>query len=139
MTSIENNKQITRAYIKAFGEGDEAWFRQHIAPDYRRNDPGLPFEVRGPEGVKQLSNGFRAGIPDITLHIEDMIAEGEKVLVRLRAKGTHTGELMGIPPTGKPLDFSVLDFFQFRDGFLVEQWAMIDNLGMLRQIGVTQI
>lgn len=139
MTSIENNKQMARDYLKAFAEGDEAWFRQHIAPEYRRNDPGLPFEVRGPEGVKQLSDGFRAGIPDMALHIEDVIAEGEKVLVRLRAKGTHTGELMGNLPTGRPVGIDVLDFFQFRDGMLVEQWAMIDSLGMLRQIGVTQI
>jgi len=62
MPSIENSKQMARDYLKAFAEGDEAWFRQHIAPEYRRNDPGLPFEVRGPEGVKQLSDGFRAGI-----------------------------------------------------------------------------
>jgi len=52
---------------------------------------------------------------------------------------SHTGELMGNPPTGRPVDIDVLDFFQFRDGMLVEQWAAIDNLGMLRQIGVTQI
>lgn len=73
------------------------------------------------------------------LHIEDVIAEGDKVLVRLRAKGLHNGELMGNQPTGRPVEIDVLDFFQFRDGMLVEQGAMIDNLGMLRQIGVTQI
>jgi predicted ester cyclase len=139
MASTENNKQMACDYIKAFGVGDDTWFRRHIAPEFRRNDPGLPFEVRGPEGVKQLADGFLAGIPDMALFIEDVVGEGEKVLVRLRAKGTHKGELMGIPATGRSVDIDVLDLFEFRDGMLVEQWALIDNLGMLRQIGVTQL
>ena len=139
MASTDENKQLARDYLDAFAAGDEDWFRRHIAPEFRRNDPGLPFEVRGPEGVKQLVEGFHAGIPDMTLQIEDVIAEGEKVLVRLRAKGTHDGDLMGVPPTGRPIDIDVLDLLQFREGILVEQWALIDNLGMLRQIGVTQI
>ena len=139
MASTEENKQLARDYIKAFAAGDEAWLRRHIAPEFRRNDPGLPLEVRGPEGVTQLVAGFRAGIPEMALHIEDVIAEGEKVLVRLRAKGTHSGDLMGVPPTGRPIEIDVFDLLQFRDGVLVEQWALIDNLGLLRQIGVTQI
>lgn len=139
MASTEENKRIARDYIEAFAAGDEAWLRRHVAPEFRRNDPGLPFEVRGPEGVKQLADGLRAGLPDMELLIEDVIAEGEKVLVRLRAKGTHGGELMGVPSTGRPVDIDVLDLLRFRDGVLVEQWALIDNLGLLRQIGVTQI
>jgi predicted ester cyclase len=139
VASTEENKQIARDYMKAFMQGDEAWLRRHIAPEFRRNDPGRPFEVRGPEGVKQLVDGFLSGIPDIELFIEDVIAEGEKVLVRLRAKGTHSGDLIGVPPTGRPIDIDVLDLLQFRDGVLVEQWALIDNLGLLRQIGGTQI
>ena len=73
------------------------------------------------------------------LPIEDVIAEGEKVLVRLRVKGTHGGELMGVPATGKAIDIGVLDLFQFRDGVLIEHWAQLDNLGLLRQIGVKEI
>ena len=70
---------------------------------------------------------------------EDFVAEGEKVLVRLRVKGTHDGELMGVPATGKAIDIGVLDLFQFRDGVLIEHWALLDNLGLLRQIGVKEI
>ena len=73
------------------------------------------------------------------LLIEDVIAEGEKVLVRLRVQGTHGGELMGIPATGRAIDIGVLDLFQFRDGVLIEHWALLDNLGLLRQIGVKEI
>jgi predicted ester cyclase len=73
------------------------------------------------------------------LPIEDVIAEGEKVLVRLRVKGTHGGALMGLPATGKPIDIGVMDLFQIRDGKLIEHWALLDNLGLLRQIGATAI
>ena len=68
-----------------------------------------------------------------------MIAEGGKVLVRLRVKGTHGGDLMGVPATGRAIDIGVLDLFRIEDGRLVEHWALLDNLGLLRQIGVTSI
>lgn len=134
-----DNKQLARDYFQAFLKRDEAWWKAHIAPTFRRHDPGLPFEVIGPAGVKQLADALHPGIPDMQLPIEDVICEGEKVLVRLRVKGTHGGELMGIPATGKKIDIGVLDLFQFRDGVLIEHWALLDNLGMLKQLGVTSI
>ncbi|GGE22676.1 hypothetical protein GCM10011390_47570 [Aureimonas endophytica] len=139
MATESENKQLARDYFAAFMRRDEAWWREHIAPEFRRHDPGLPFEVRGPEGVKQLADALHPGIPDMELPIEDVIAEGEKVLVRLRVKGTHGGELMGLAATGRPIDIGVLDLFQFRDGKLVEHWALLDNLGLLKQLGVTAI
>lgn len=135
MALAEQNKQLARDYFQAFLDRDEAWWRAHIAPDFKRHDPGLPFEVRGPDGVKQLADALHPGIPDMKLPIADVIAEGEKVLVRLRVQGTHAGELMGIAPTGKTIDIAVLDLFQFRDGVLIEHWALLDNLGLLKQIG----
>jgi predicted ester cyclase len=139
MTESETNKQLARDYFQAFLKRDEAWWQAHIAPEFRRHDPGLPFAVIGPAGVKQLADALHPGIPDMTLPIEDVIAEGEKVLVRLRVKGRHGGELMGVAPTGRAIDIAVLDLFQFRDGLLIEHWALLDNLGLLRQIGVTAI
>lgn len=139
MATTDENKQLARDYFAAFLRADEAWWQRHIAPDFRRHDPGLPFEVRGPEGVKRLADALLPGIPDMELPIEDVVAEGEKVLVRLRVRGTHGGELMGLPATGRRIDIAVLDLFHIRDGVLVEHWALLDNLGMLRQLGVTQI
>ncbi len=139
MSVAETNKQLARDYFKAFLAADETWWRHHIAPEFRRNDPGLPFEVVGPEGVKRLADALLPGIPDMELPIEDVIAEGDKVLVRLRVRGTHGGELMGIAATGRRIDIGVLDLFQFRDGQLIEHWALLDNLGLLRQLGVTTI
>ena len=139
MATTDDNKQLVREYFRAFLQRDEAWWRAHIAPSFVRHDPGLPFEVRGPEGVKQLAEALLPGIPDMELPIEDLVAEGEKVLARLRVRGTHKGELMGIPATSKRIDIAVLDLFQVRDGKLTEHWALLDNLGMLRQLGVTSI
>lgn len=139
MSTLEANKQLARDYFTAFLAADETWWRAHIAPDFRRHDPGLPFEVVGPGGVRQLADALLPGIPDLELPIEDVIAEGDKVLVRLRVRGTHGGELMGVPATGNRIDIAVLDLFQFRDGMLIEHWALLDNLGLLRQLGVTAI
>ena len=139
MATTDDNKQLVREYFRAFLQRDEAWWRARVALSFVRHDPGLPFEVRGPEGVRQLADALLPGIPDMELPIEDLVAEGEKVLARLRVKGTHRGELMGLPATGKRIDIAVLDLFQIRDGVLIEHWALLDNLGMLRQLGVTSI
>lgn len=135
MSTQETNKQICRDYFKAFLARDTTWMERHIAADFVRHDPGLPFEVRGPQGVTQLHDALLPAFPDMELPLEDFVAEGEKVLVRLRVKGTHTGDFGGMAASGRPIDIGVLDLFQIRDGVLVEHWALLDNLGMLKQLG----
>ena len=135
MNTQEANKKICRDYFKAFLARDTAWMAKHIAPDFVRHDPGLPFEVRGPQGVAALHDAMLPAFPDMALPLEDFVAEGEKVLVRLRVKGTHTGPFGDLPASGRPIDIGVLDLFQIRDGVLVEHWALLDNLGMMKQLG----
>ena len=135
MTGLETNKQVCRDYFKAFLARDTAWMAKHIAPDFVRHDPGLPFEVRGPQGVTQLHDALLPAFPDMELPLQDFVAEGEKVLVRLRVKGTHTGAFGDMAATGRKIDIGVLDLFKIRDGVLVEHWALLDNLGMLKQLG----
>ena len=137
--SPDANKQLARDYFEAFLAKDAAWFRDHIEPGFRRHDPGLPFEVVGPQGVERLADALLPAIPDMRLDIDDVVAEGEKVLVRLTIRGTHGGELMGVAPTGRPIEVAVLDLFHIRGGKLAEHWALLDNLGLLRQIVVTSI
>ena len=133
--SLESNKQLCRDYFKAFLAGDTAWMERHIAPSFVRHDPGLPFEVRGPAGVKQLHDVLMPAFPDMKLPLEDFVAEGDKVLVRLRVQGTHTGAFGDMAPTGRRIDIGVLDLFQIREGVLIEHWALLDNLGMMKQLG----
>ena len=136
MSPLEANKQLCRDYFQAFLKRDTDWMARHIAPDFVRHDPGLPFEVRGPDGVAKLHDALLPAFPDMKLPLQDFVAEGEKVLVRLRVQATHTGAFGGMAATGRKIDIGVLDLFQARDGKLVEHWALLDNLGMLRQLGV---
>ncbi len=71
MSATEDNKQLVRDYFNAFLAADENWWREHIAATFKRHDPGLPFEVVGPAGVKQLADALLPGIPDMELPIED--------------------------------------------------------------------
>ena len=137
--SLEGNKQIIRDYFKAFLAKDVGWFKEHIEPSFRRHDPGLPFEVIGPEGVERLADFLLPAIPDMRIDLDDVVAEGDKVVVRLTLRGTHRGDLAGIAPTGRTIEVGVMDLFHLRGGKMSEHWALFDNLGMLRQLGVTAI
>lgn len=131
----EGDKRLVRAYFDAFRDRDEAWWDRFIAPDFVRHDPGLDFEVRGPTGVVKLGEVLHSGLSDIAMPINEVIAEGDRVLARLRFQGRHTGEFQGIPATGRAVDIVVMDYFRIADGRLVEHWALVDNLTMLKQIG----
>jgi steroid delta-isomerase-like uncharacterized protein len=133
--SLEDNKQLCRDYFAAFLSRDVDWMEAHIAPTFVRHDPGLPFEVRGPEGVAQLHDALLPAFPDMELDLQDFVAEGEKVLVRLIVHGTHTGPFGELEATGRRIAIPVLDLFQVRDGRLIEHWAQLDNLGLLTQLG----
>ncbi|QRE72768.1 ester cyclase [Methylobacterium aquaticum] len=133
--SIDANKDLARAYFAAFLDRDAAWWQRHIAPDFVRHDPGLNFTVRGPEGVARLGEVLHGGVTEMTLPIDEVVAEGDRVLVRLRFRGRHTGDLMGLPASGRSIDIAVMDLFRIVDGRLVEHWALLDNLGMLKQVG----
>ncbi|GAC1559934.1 MAG: hypothetical protein NVS2B5_23480 [Beijerinckiaceae bacterium] len=133
--TTDTNKQICRDYFKAFLERDAGWMEKHVARTFVRHDPGLDFEVRGPEGVLQLHDALMPAFPDMKLDLVDLVAEGEKVLVRLVIRATHTGPLGEMAATGKPIHVAVLDLFQIREGVLIEHWAQLDNLGMLKQLG----
>ena len=133
--SMESNKDLVRAYFVAFRDRDVTWWDRFIAPDFVRHDPGLDFEVRGPAGVAKLATVLHGGLSDIDMRIDEVIAEGDRVLARLRFQGRHTGEFQGVPATGKAVDIAVMDFFRVAGGRLAEHWALMDNLTMLKQIG----
>jgi predicted ester cyclase len=135
MNNLETNKQLCREYFRAFLARDTGWMARHIAPDFVRHDPGLPFEVRGPQGVVQLHDALLPAFPDMALPLLDFVAEGDKVLVRLRVQATHTGAFGDLAATGRRIDIDVLDLFKIENGVLVEHWALLDNLGMLKQMG----
>lgn len=135
-TPLEANRQRAREYFKAFATKDRDWLEGNVAPGYVRRDTTLPFPVEGPEGVLQLGDLLLTAFSEIELDIEDTVAEGDKVLVRLRFRGVHSGPFGPYEATGKRFDVGVLDLFRMEDGKIAEQWPAIDNLGLQQQIGM---
>lgn len=86
-----------------------------------------------------MIGGFLAAFPDFHATIEDMVAEGDKVVVRVTATGTHQGDFMGIPATGKPFKYQEIHIARIADGKMAEHWGVEDTLGMLQQLGVVQL
>ncbi len=87
------------------------------------------------EAARQEAADFRQGFPDVVSTIEDLIAEGDKVVARWRARATHQGDYMGIPPTGKGVEFTGISVYRMEGGKIAESWTAEDELGLMRQIG----
>jgi predicted ester cyclase len=97
-----------------------------------RLPPGVP---AGLEGVKQVFRLLHTAFPDLQIEIEDLIPEGDLVVGRVTARGSHQGEFMGIAPTGKPVSFNAIDVVRIAGGKIVERWSQADNLALLQQLG----
>jgi steroid delta-isomerase-like uncharacterized protein len=136
--STETNKAIIRRYLdEIFNDGNLAVADEIIAPDYKSIGPGaLPGVPPGPEGSKMLVRTYRNAFPDIHFTVDEQIAEGDKVMTRWTAHGTHKGELAGIPPTGKSVTVTGMIEDLIVNGQIVERWDIFDQFGMLQQLGV---
>jgi steroid delta-isomerase-like uncharacterized protein len=108
-----------------------------VAPDFVEHEemPGLG---PGREGVKQFFAMIESGFPDFRMEVEDVIAEGDKGVVRSTLRGTHQGEFMGIPATGKSVSVTVIDILRVSGGQVAEHWGATDTAGMMQQLGVAQ-
>jgi predicted ester cyclase len=87
------------------------------------------------EAAKQEAADFRRGFPDVISTIEDLIAEGDKVVARWRSRATHRGDYMGTPPTDKEVEFTGISFYRIEGNKITESWTVEDELGLMRQIG----
>lgn len=92
--------------------------------------------MQGTGGVQQLVAAYRAAFPDIHLECEGLIADGDRVAAHASVRGTHLGDLMGMPPTGKTVNISAIEIFRMAEGKIAEQWVVVDNSSMLQQLGV---
>ncbi len=134
--SVEENKAMYRRYIEeVWNKGNLAVLDEIFAPNYVIHEP-LPTGLPQIEALKQRVTMIRTAFPDHQFTIEDMVAEGDKVVARLTIRGTHKGEFMGIAPTGKQLTVREIEFVRFEGGKLAELWPLVDNLGMMQQLGV---
>jgi steroid delta-isomerase-like uncharacterized protein len=135
----EGNKQVCRRLIEeAVNRGNLAVVDTLVGPNYVYHGPG-GLELRGPEGFKQLITLYRTAFPDLRMTIDDIIAEGDRVVLRWTGHGTHRGDLTGIAPTGRTVTISGIIVSQLFGGKIVEDFESFDEVALLRQLGVTTI
>src|SRR5665811_2179921 len=130
----EQNKAIDRRILdEVYSQGDLDVADEFIA----HGGPGL--QDQGREEYKQFVRMMRTAFPDLVITVEDQLAEGDKVLTRWLARGTHTGEFQGIPPTGMRGELAGMTVERFANGKVVECWSNTDDLGLLQQLGVMPV
>jgi len=106
-----------------------------VAPDALIRMP-LPIEATGAQAFRQLWAMLLRGLPDLHLTIEDLVEEGDKVVMRASVTGTHKGEYMGVQPTGKSITYSEIFIFRFAGGRIAEMWGVVDVFSQIKQLGV---
>jgi predicted ester cyclase len=135
----ERNKgTLLRLYQEVFDRGDIDAADELITEDRPDHDPNLPPEMtQGRLGFKRFAAAFRAGVPDVRFASDLLVAEGDMVVSYARISGTQTGELMGMPATGRRFEIVNADLCRFTaEGLIAEHWGVRDMIGMLRQLGV---
>jgi steroid delta-isomerase-like uncharacterized protein len=136
MMSTELNTAIVKRFIEeVWNQGRLDLIDQFFDPNYVNHNPS-PGQEQGTAALKQFVAGLRAAAPDLHYTIDDLIAVDDKVVMRWTARGTHLGELMGIPATGREVTVTAIVIDQFSNGRIVEHWAGRDDLGMMQQLGV---
>jgi predicted ester cyclase len=136
--STEANKKLVRRYFAAIdATSDPAMLDEFVAPDFVDHSPtpGFSPDLAGLKGVYAL---FVKATPG-THAIEDMIAEDDKVVIRVSAKGTHTDDFLGIPETGREFTMTGIVILRIRDGKIVERWNELDMVGALVQLGAVNL
>jgi steroid delta-isomerase-like uncharacterized protein len=132
--STEENKALVRRLLEEFNKHNMAGVEELAAPDWVFHGPGVVGDTHL-AGLEPMGRAFLTAFPDAHWAMEDMIAEGDKVAYRCTFRGTHQGEFMGIPPTGKVVTYMCIYIDRFAGGKWVEEWGSIDLLGLMQQLG----
>ncbi|MBP2159953.1 MULTISPECIES: ester cyclase [Asticcacaulis] len=134
--NIQDNKSIYRRFCEqAFNRHDYSVVDELVSPDVVSHDP-LPGQPAGAEGLKQTLQVFHTAFPDLHADIEDLIAEDDKVMARVRVTGTHKGEFMGQKATGHALAYPEVVTVRIRDGRIVEHWSVADTAPLREAVGL---
>ncbi|ONK15069.1 ester cyclase [Streptomyces sp. MP131-18] len=136
---LSRNKATFNRLQEAFGGGDTELMSRTIdevfRPDALIHMP-LPVEATGAQAIKKVFTTLHQAFPDLHIAVEDLIAEGDKVVCRNTVTGTHRGEYMGIPPTGISITYKEIFIGRFTDGRVAETWGVVDLLSLMRQLGM---
>ena len=139
--SEEDNKDVIRRWIEAYNQRDLEAEANLLAPGFVAHVPDAPapLDLEGLESWRQFTAPFTEAFPDLRLTIQDIAAEGDTVAARVVFEGTHRGEFQGLPPTGKQVAFSSIEFNRVVGGKVEEHWVEINLLGLVQQLGVATI
>jgi steroid delta-isomerase-like uncharacterized protein len=134
-TACQANIALMRNAFAALSRRDFTAAAEFLSPDFIINLAGVPQQMRGRRTWQRNTEAFFKGFPDIQLETQDMFAADDKVAVRLRFTGTHSGEFLGNRPTGKRVDYQSYELYRIADGKIAEEWICPDMLTILTQIG----
>jgi steroid delta-isomerase-like uncharacterized protein len=138
---VRRNKATFRRFHDAVNSGDAELIAQTIdevvEPDVRIGTP-LPIDATGAQALKQVWTTLLRAYPDLHVAVEDLIAEADKLVIRNVVTGTHQGEYLGLPPTGRSVTYNEIFIFRFEDGRIAETWGVVDVLAQLRQLGAIE-
>jgi steroid delta-isomerase-like uncharacterized protein len=133
-TSPTANVELVRAGFEAFNAGDADGCLTFAAPDFVINLAELPGPQYGHEVWRQGFELMKRAFPDLEAHIEDIFGADDKVAVRLRFRGTHSGEFLGIAPTGRTVEYVSHEFYRIAGGLIAEEWICSDMATLMSQI-----
>jgi predicted ester cyclase len=129
----ERNVSIVRRFLEeGFNKGNLAIVDELVAIDHKEHQRD---QSDGREGVKEIIMSLKEAFPDFNFTIEELAGVGDKVWIRLTAKGTNSGSFMGKPATGRKIAVDVIDVLRSKDGIIVEHWGVPDELGVAIQLG----
>lgn len=134
--SEQNKRLAQRAIEEVWNQGNYENLDELAASDVVIHSSGAPEDIHGHEGITQFFGSLRSAFPDLHFTIEDQIAEGDRVVTRWVASGTHQGVFQGIPPTGARCVISGIDIDRISGGKVVECWTNADFLSLMQQLGV---
>ena len=135
MASSEQNKAAVREFFACASSGELDRLEVFVSPDYVLHDPSLPEDVHGIDGARELVETYRGAFAGLTVTVEHQIADGDHVATRYTCRGTHEGDIMGLPATGRDVTIAGLVISRFRGGKVVEEWEVSDVFGLMQQIG----
>lgn len=138
--SAAKNKELYRRFMtEVVNQGNMKLADDLLAPhvvEYEKLPPGYPPDI---DGIKRLFSMLRVAFPDLHTTIEDQLADGDKVVARVRLRGTHRGDFLGIAPTNRTVEYEAIDISRYEDGRMVEHWGIPDYLTLLQQLGVSRL
>jgi predicted ester cyclase len=136
MSAEENKALMRRIPEEVFNRGALGVVDEVMAADFVEHVPAMPGLPTGVAGVKAIAAAMREAFPDFRYTVEDEMAEGDRVMHRVTGRGTMTGSLMGMPPTGRQATWTEIHIGRVAGGKVVEHWAAFDMFGMMQQLGL---